>query len=100
MIPPLAAAYALLLVSLRPRPATDEMLTILPERCRFMTGATVWQKRKVASRLKAIRRRHSSSVSSSTVAAGRGMMVLPPTALTRMSMRLCARTTLSTTALT
>ena len=65
----------------------DEMFTILPLFWRFMTGATVWQPRKVPSRLNAMRRCQSSNVSSSTVAAGRGMMVLPPTALTRISIR-------------
>src|SRR5216683_7121114 len=75
----------------------EEMFTILPLCCRFMTGVTAWQKRNVPSRLKAMRRCHSAKLSSSTLAPARGMMVLPPTALTRMSMRPSSRTTLSTT---
>src|SRR5215831_7586134 len=78
----------------------DEMFTILPPRWRFITGTRAWMKRKVPSRLKVRSCCQSASESSSTVAAGREMMVLPPTALTRMSMCPCSRTTRSTTAST
>src|SRR5438093_1244252 len=78
------------------------MLTILPAAWRFMTGTTAWQKRNVPVRLKCKSCCQSGSVSSSIGAAGLPMIVLPPTALTRMSMRLCSctvrRTTLSTCA--
>src|SRR5436190_1080952 len=47
-----------------------------------------------------MRRRQSSRLSSSTVAADRAMIVLPPTALTRMSMRPRSRATPATTSLT
>src|SRR5262247_4170613 len=100
MMPPLAVAYALLLLALIPRPAMDEMFTILPPRWRFITGTRAWMKRKVPSRLKVRSCCQSASESSSTVAAGREMMVLPPSALTRMSMCPCSRTTRSTTAST
>src|SRR5213592_1439537 len=63
------------------------MFTILPLRCRFITGATAWQKRNVPSRLKAMSRCHSASVNSSTAAPGCEMIVLPPPAFTRMSTR-------------
>ena len=52
-----------------------------------MMGTTALQKRKVPLRLKMRRCCHSSSVRTSTVAPELGMMVLPPTALTRISMR-------------
>src|SRR5579884_2677412 len=51
-----------------------------------MIGTTWWVNRNVPSRLKAISFCQSSNGSSSTVAPGRAMTVLPPTALTRMSM--------------
>src|SRR5256885_1418593 len=73
------------------------MLTILPPRWRFITGATALQNRNVPVRLKWSIRCQSSSVSSSTSAAGFAMIVLPPTALTRMSMRPCSSTTRLTT---
>src|SRR5262250_2745867 len=76
------------------------MFTILPPRWRFITGTRAWMKRKVPSRLNVRSRCQSASESSSTVAAGREMMVLPPTALTRMSTCPCSRTTRSTTSLT
>src|SRR5215470_15145393 len=100
MMPPLAAAYALLLLALIPRPAMDEMFTILPPRWRFITGTRAWMKRKVPWRLKVRSCCQSASESSSTVAAGREMTVLPPTALTRMSTCPCSPTTRSTTAST
>src|SRR5262252_2474681 len=75
----------------------DEMFTILPSRRRFITGTRAWMKRKVPSRLKVRSCCQSVRESSSTVAAGREMMVLPPTALTRMSTCPCSRTTRSTT---
>src|SRR5262250_1439792 len=78
----------------------DEMFTILPPRWRFIAGTRAWMKRKVPSRLKVRSCCQSASESSSTVAAGREMMVLPPTALTRMSTCPCSRTTRSTTAST
>src|SRR5215510_10533123 len=78
----------------------DEMFTILPPRWRFITGTRAWMKRKVPSRLNVRSCCHSASESSSTVAAGRDTMVLPPTALTRMSTCPCSRTTRSTTSLT
>src|SRR5438067_13238285 len=63
------------------------MLTILPARWRFITGTTACVNRNVPVRLKCSSFCHSSSVSSSTGAAGRPMIVLPPMALTRMSIR-------------
>src|SRR5215813_4810603 len=78
----------------------DEMFTILPPRWRFITGTRAWMKRNVPSRLNARSCCHSDSESSSTGAAGREMMVLPPTALTRMSTWPCSRTTRSTTSFT
>src|SRR5678816_3660982 len=81
MMPPLAVAYALELDWLTPRPAMDARLTILPAPCLFITGTTAWLSRKVAVRLKWSRACHSSRLSSSSVAAGRLTMVLPPTAL-------------------
>src|SRR5438445_682787 len=73
------------------------MLTILPAAWRFMTGTTAWQKRNVPVRLKCKSCCQSGSVSSSIGAAGLPMIVLPPTALTRMSMRLCSCTVRCTT---
>jgi len=73
--------------TLNPRPAIDARLTILPCLRRFITGATAWQNRNVPFRLNWISFCHSSKVSSSTEAPGLSMIVLPPTALTRMSMR-------------
>ena len=65
-----------------------------------MTGMTACVNRNVPVRLKWISDCQSASVSSSVVAAGLAMIVLPPTALTRMSIlpkRLAASaTTLST----
>ena len=42
-------------------------MTILPLRCRFITGITAWVNRKVPSRLKAISFCQSAKVSSSVV---------------------------------
>src|ERR1700730_6846183 len=68
-----------------PRPAIEARLTILPRCWRFMIGTTAWVKSKVPLRLKSISRCHSAKVSSSTPAPELAIMVLPPTALTRMS---------------
>ena len=87
IMPPLAVAYALLLTRLKPRPAMDDTLTILPEPCCFMVGTTALVNWNVPLRLKSTRRRHSSSDSSSMGRDGLATMVLPPTAFTRMSMR-------------
>src|SRR5690349_22064679 len=65
----------------------DEMLTIFPYEFRFITGTTACVNRKVPVRLKCRSCCHSASVRSSTEAAGLPMIVEPPTALTRMSMR-------------
>ena len=62
-------------------------MTILPLFWRFMTGMTACVKRNVPVKLKWISDVHSASVSSSVVAAGLAMIVLPPTAFTRMSIR-------------
>src|SRR6185436_8505367 len=78
----------------------DEMLTILPARWRFITGTTAWVNRNVPVRLKCRSCCHSASVRSSTLAAGLPMMVEPPTALTRISMRPCASVTRRTTSST
>ena len=64
----------------------------MPLRWRFITGITAWLNRKVPVRLKWSSFCHSSSVSSSSKAAGRLTTVLPPTPLTRMSMRPWAST--------
>ena len=68
----------------------------MPLRCRFITGITAWVNRKVPSRLKAISFCQSAKVSSSVVACGLAITVLPPTALTRMSMRPWSRATSAT----
>ena len=88
------------LATLMPRPAIEARLTIFPEFCRFITGTTAWVNRNVPSRLKRMTRCQSSSECSSTVADGFAMIVLPPTALTRMSIRPNSRTTPATTAST
>ncbi len=65
-----------------------------------MTGMTACVNRNVPVRLKWISDCQSASVSSSVVAAGLAMMVLPPTALTRMSIlpkRLAASATVLST---
>src|SRR4051794_24360007 len=70
---------------LRPRPAIEARLTIAPRRCSFIAGTTSWVNRNVPDRLKSISFCQSAKLSSSTGAPGLGMIVLPPTALTRMS---------------
>ena len=64
---------------------------------RFMIGTTAFVNRNVPVRLKCNMPCHSSIVSSSTVVAAFWMIVLPPTAFTRMSTRPCCSTTRRTT---
>ena len=86
--PPFAAAYALLLISLKPRPAIDAKLTTFPLPCSFMIGTTEFVKINMLFKLKFIIACHSSTVSSSTLADGLEIIVLPPTPLIKISMRL------------
>src|SRR5437016_275254 len=73
---------------------------ILPRCCRFITGTTAWVKRKVPLRLKSISFCQSAKLNSSTLAPDFEMIVLPPTALTRMSIAPNSRATPATSAST
>ena len=85
---------------LRPRPAIEARLTILPLFRRFISGITAWLNKNVPLRLKSISFCQSLNDSSSMLAFGLSIIVLPPTAFTRISTVPYSFAAQSTTALT